>query len=187
MSSSSESEIRFYEKGQAYYEFSNYYTHKTMRLVIGGKLYASSEHFFQAAKFDYPGACEASLKYAEEIRQANTPNIARELASQKRKGGYKWRTDLNVQIDAAIKDGVAIRSDWDAVKLDVMYEVVLKKFRQNPETLGKLLLSTGQAALIEASPRDSFWGEGKDGTGSNHLGRILERVRERLRGEGFSP
>lgn len=34
--------------------------------------------------------------------------------------------------------------------------------------------------LVEDSPHDGFWGCGADGAGSNHLGRILERVRSEL-------
>ena len=44
-----------------------------------------------------------------------------------------------------------------------------------------MLLSTGKAALIENSPWDSFWGCGKKKDGLNHLGRILERVRDALK------
>lgn len=34
--------------------------------------------------------------------------------------------------------------------------------------------------LVEDSPSDPFWGDGPDGRGANHLGRILERVRSEL-------
>lgn len=48
----------------------------------------------------------------------------------------------------------------------------------------KLLLSTvdEQSAklLQESSPSDFFWAAGVDGSGSNHLGRLLMQVREEL-------
>ena len=50
----------------------------------------------------------------------------------------------------------------------------------------KLLLSTaaqGAASakmLQESSPADFFWAKGIDGTGSNHLGRLLMQVRDEL-------
>jgi len=50
----------------------------------------------------------------------------------------------------------------------------------------ELLLSTaGQAGasaklLQESSPSDFFWARGIDGTGCNHLGRLLMQVREEL-------
>lgn len=36
------------------------------------------------------------------------------------------------------------------------------------------------AQLMENSPHDFFWGGGWDASGSNHLGRLLMRVREQL-------
>ena len=50
----------------------------------------------------------------------------------------------------------------------------------------QLLLSTaaqGSAPaklLQECSPADFFWAKGSDGTGSNHLGRLLMQVRDEL-------
>lgn len=36
------------------------------------------------------------------------------------------------------------------------------------------------AMLVEGSPNDYFWGCGYHGSGTNHLGRLLMRVREAL-------
>ena len=44
-----------------------------------------------------------------------------------------------------------------------------------------LLLSTGDALIIEHSRRDRYWGDGGDGSGANKLGQILMRVRGELR------
>jgi predicted NAD-dependent protein-ADP-ribosyltransferase YbiA (DUF1768 family) len=46
------------------------------------------------------------------------------------------------------------------------------------------LIATHPAPLREAAPSDFYWGVGVDGTGCNHLGRLLERVRADLVGEG---
>jgi ribA/ribD-fused uncharacterized protein len=65
-----------------------------------------------------------------------------------------------------------------------MQEVLLHKFRQHADLRG-MLLATGDAPLIYADEQDTYWGEGPPGqNGMNHLGRILERVREELRREG---
>ena len=52
----------------------------------------------------------------------------------------------------------------------------------------KLLLSTAREEstqlLQESSPSDFFWAAGVDGTGCNHLGRLLMQVREELQ-SGF--
>lgn len=51
-----------------------------------------------------------------------------------------------------------------------------------------LLLSTcakpgdasGDRPVVEASPNDFFWARGIDGSGANHLGALLMRVRSEL-------
>ncbi|MEO5928954.1 MAG: NADAR domain-containing protein, partial [Candidatus Kapaibacterium sp.] len=45
------------------------------------------------------------------------------------------------------------------------------------------LLDTGNAEIIEHTKRDTYWGDGGDGSGRNMLGLILMRVRDELRGE----
>ena len=70
--------------------------------------------------------------------------------------------------------------DWEEVKVDVMYQVVLAKFTQHLG-LRDLLLATGDAILIEHTRQDSFWADGGDGTGENWLGKILMVVRDELR------
>jgi N-glycosidase YbiA len=63
-----------------------------------------------------------------------------------------------------------------------MRDVVLPKFSQHEE-LRQLLLSTGDAKIVEHTERDDYWGDG-GGSGKNMLGRILMEVRERLRNSG---
>jgi hypothetical protein len=73
---------------------------------------------------------------------------------------------------------VPIRPDWESSKLEVMYSLVRQKFR-DPE-LGRRLLATGRDALIEGNEwGDRYWGVCR-GTGENHLGRILMRVRQEI-------
>jgi predicted NAD-dependent protein-ADP-ribosyltransferase YbiA (DUF1768 family) len=43
-----------------------------------------------------------------------------------------------------------------------------------------LLLSTGDAKLIEHTTNDSCWADGGDGSGKNMLGQILIEVRKQL-------
>lgn len=61
-----------------------------------------------------------------------------------------------------------------------MYNALERKFGVYPQ-LTDLLLSTGSAELVEASPVDAFWGSGRDGQGKNHLGKHLMVLREHLR------
>ena len=64
-----------------------------------------------------------------------------------------------------------------------MRQAVEAKFRQHDE-LRSLLLGTGDAMLVEHTENDDYWGDGGDGTGANHLGRILMAVRSVLRTPG---
>ena len=75
-----------------------------------------------------------------------------------------------------------LRPDWESVKDDVMRDAVRRKFQLSP--LRAVLLSTGDAELVERTPRDKYWGDGGDGTGKNMLGKILMEVRAELRTKG---
>ncbi len=65
--------------------------------------------------------------------------------------------------------------------MDVMRKALFAKFTSHTFLKNKLL-ETGKRELVERSPRDSFWGDGGDGTGQNHLGKLLMELRGKLRG-----
>jgi len=46
--------------------------------------------------------------------------------------------------------------------------------------LEKKLISTGSAQLIELTSKDPYWGQSKDGKGSNRLGELLMSLRNEL-------
>lgn len=74
---------------------------------------------------------------------------------------------------------IELRKDWEQVKDDVMYNICLAKFTQNP-SLREKLIATGDEELIEGNTwGDKIWGV-VNGVGENRLGRILMRVREEL-------
>lgn len=54
------------------------------------------------------------------------------------------------------------------------------KVMQNQE-VKDALLATGNKLLVEDSIDDYYWGQGKDGSGRNQLGKTLMDVREQLR------
>jgi len=120
--------------------------------ILKGRRWHTSEHFFQAQKF-------AGSPREEEIRHANSPTVAAHMGRSR-----KHR----------------LRPDWEKVKDAVMREAVLAKFSQNDD-LRAILLGTGNTILIEHTERDSYWGDGGDGSGRNRLGQILMSVREELR------
>lgn len=76
---------------------------------------------------------------------------------------------------------------WNDNKFDIVIEGNRLKFTQNPELM-KILLSTGDKTIVEASPYDKIWGIGlsaekackipeKKWPGQNLLGKALEIVR----------
>lgn len=74
---------------------------------------------------------------------------------------------------------VLLRADWDAVKDQIMYEVVYAKFSQHV-SIFHALMNTGNATLIEGNTwNDTYWGI-CNGIGQNKLGQILMKVREEL-------
>lgn len=75
------------------------------------------------------------------------------------------------------------RKDWYQVRENIMLEVLRAKFQQHVD-LTELLLSTGDAYLVEHTHRDAFWADGGDGTGKNRLGYLLMQVRGELGGVG---
>jgi predicted NAD-dependent protein-ADP-ribosyltransferase YbiA (DUF1768 family) len=166
----------FYDaKENPYGVCSNYAT--GYPIVVDEVKYATSEHAYQEAKF-------ADEWYREKIRTAKTPNMARELAQCKDQPTHRWawRRELNKTIQEAIKRGVTIREDWDKVKDQVMLKIVTAKFTQH-KRLRAILISTRETIIRECSPRDSYWGTGKDGKGRNQLGITLMQVRQLIKDE----
>lgn len=77
---------------------------------------------------------------------------------------------------------VKIRPDWDLIKFMVMEELVLIKFTLHKD-LREMLLATDGFELIEGNYwGDTIWGVCK-GVGENHLGKILMKVRDRIKNE----
>lgn len=74
---------------------------------------------------------------------------------------------------------VKLRENWEDIKIDVMYQIVLAKFSQN-EFLKQKLIATGREWLKEGNTwGDRTWGT-VDGIGNNYLGKVLMAVRSVL-------
>lgn len=73
---------------------------------------------------------------------------------------------------------VPLRKDWEQIKEQVMYEICVAKFTQNPDLMSQLLQTEGE--LEEGNYwHDTVWGvDLKTGFGKNKLGKILMRIRE---------
>jgi len=140
--------IKFYSVNDEYGEFSNFANYP---IVIDGERWKSSEHYFQAMKFN-------SQKYRNIVKQSTTPmEAAKKGRNRKEK----------------------IKRNWEKIKDNVMYDAVYAKFTQH-ESLKALLISTKDAKLIEDSPTDAYWGNGANNKGLNRLGTILMSVRSKI-------
>ena len=142
-------DIHFYSVADDFGCFSNFSAHPVR---IGGKLWPTSEHYFQAQKFK-------EVEYREKIRKSNSPMIAARMGRDRKK---------------------PLRRDWESVKVGVMRDAVRAKFTQHAD-IREMLLSTGQSKIVEHTERDSYWGDGGDGSGKNMLGRILMEIRDELK------
>ena len=80
---------------------------------------------------------------------------------------------------------------WDKHKFDIVVNANYLKFTQD-ETLKKLLLSTRDKTIVEASPEDNIWGIGllyndnrvldeSNWQGENLLGKAIMKVRTMLK------
>lgn len=175
--------VMFYEPKDPYYEFSNFYKHK---LNINGVEWSCVEHYFQAEKFHIPDS-PRHMEYYNIIRLADSPTKIFMLGRQKKKGLNASKWVVNKKHDTRLVNDVIGMyqdlqpvSDWNTRKLGVMKTALMEKFTQN-ENLKKMLLGTGNAYIVENSPRDDYWGVGKDGNGKNMLGTLLMEVRSDIK------
>lgn len=120
--------------------------------TYNGVEYKTSEHAFQAAK------C-ANKDDAKKIIDADTPGKAKRLGRR-----------------------ITLRSDWEDVKIDIMYDILIAKF--SDQDLKQKLLDTRDVILIEGTTwHDNTWGnctcdKCKNIVGKNYLGKSLMKVRE---------
>jgi len=165
--------IKFYSKNEPYFEFSNFYP---IKLTIDDKEYASSEHYYQASKYMHVNKTKYN-DLVELIRTQSTAGKAYYLAKMTKRTQYKWQIQLNQLIEKY--SDCKIDPDWENKKMKVMKKVLLIKFSNSK--LKELLLSTNNKEIIENSPRDYFWGCGRDNSGRNELGKMLMQIREKLK------
>ena len=92
----------------------------------------------------------------ERIRNAKSPVLAKKL-------GRKF----------------TLREDWNSFRNRMMAEALKHKFEQN-DSLREKLINTGDAILVENSPRDRYWGGALPGS-KNKLGLMLMELRSKLK------
>ncbi|GAB4855879.1 hypothetical protein Ancab_024518 [Ancistrocladus abbreviatus] len=158
--------IFFYKTWDPYGALSNFSPHPIQMPDESGNYisWPTVEHYYQAHKF-VGVEDSAALDCVENIKAARSPEEAARIGRKMQ----RQRPDL-------------VRSDWDTIKIEVMYRALKCKFSVYPH-LNTMLLSTAGSVLIEASPHDLFWGGGREGEGLNYLGRLLMQLRSEFLGE----
>ena len=149
--------IEFWSTRGTYGPFSNFSKHS---VTVGDLVYPTSEHYYQAMKFE-------GQPRAELIRL--TPS-AWDAAQKGRDPAFKMREDWDELVDPS---GYLVKDVY-------MLNALTMKFTQH-RALYDLLLSTGELEIVEASPKDAYWGYGPDKLGKNMLGKLLMALRKDLR------
>lgn len=175
--------ILFYAANDRYGSFSNFSRHQ---VTIYNRTWRTSEHAFQAMKFDFHPA------FVKKVWEAKTPGQAAKIGRSRSSPFRKdWDDDARKML-LRIEDVAGIPSynyriappnkSVDSpnvltkVKDVYMYEIVYAKFTQNKD-LRKELLGTGDEIIVENAEFDPYWGWGASKVGRNKLGRILMMVR----------
>lgn len=147
-------EIRFYRASEKPYGAFSNLYRRPIEFE--GEIFATSEHAYQAGK-------ARKLEVREWVLSAPSPALVAMAAH----GLYYWD----------------IVPGWSRIKFDRMRGVLRAKFTQH-EDLKQLLLSTGDARLVESATVDNevnrLWGE-VNGKGRNMLGELLMELRAELR------
>lgn len=141
--------LDFYSRRKPYGEFSNF---ALFPITVDDKLWPTSEHYYQAHKYDNP-------ELQEWVRAAKSPLEAAKRGRDKSKPK---------------------RKDWRQTKDGFMEKALITKFKQYPE-LKELLLSTGECEIFEHTKNDCYWGDCGNRKGKNKLGKALMRLRKGFR------
>ena len=150
-------QVFFYE--QDFYVLSNF---SSFNLRIGALTFPTSEHAYHYEKFcavdgDDDDDDKSVIRFA--IMDAPSAHEAFKIAERSK---------------------AERRQDWDAVKVDIMRDILRAKADQH-EYVRRKLLATGDRELIEDSWRDDFWGWGPNRDGQNMLGKLWMEIRSELR------
>ena len=166
----------FYRASERPYgAFSNLFRRE---IVLAGRSFTTSEHAYQALKPRDP-------RVRDWLLSAPAPSLlaiaAHTLPSEPPDPGEVMARTADALL------GFHTRPGWSRLRYPWMLRCLQAKFEQHQD-LAELLLSTGDAPIIEAGRIDDDagrrWGI-VNGKGSNYLGRMLQRVRAQLGGSPF--
>lgn len=135
----------------------------------------------------FSGACRWLSNFAPvqvQLDYEYYPSVEHAYQAAKTPDPYKRRAMACVHDPKIVKrlgSDIKVGAGWHARKLDVMLDLLIQKFAQEPYK--SQLEATHDWHLIEANHwGDTFWGI-CNGVGENHLGRLIEQVRDRNRAQ----
>lgn len=132
---------------------SNFYP---LKMNIDGRVYYHVEGFYQSHK------------------HAARPDIFDDIANITSPYECKKASRLHEMNEEEL-------NEWNLkTKFIIMKRALFIKFSMS-KTMYDMLLSTGDAELIEFAPYDECWGDGRNNRGRNMLGKMLMEIRRSLR------
>jgi len=150
-----------------YKGFLSNFVPKDLSIHFDHNIFTNSEQIFMYLKARYFKDQESADKIVSEGKE---PRIARNLGQLVKNYSDK---------------------EWFKVREGMMFKACYLKFNSNEELKNKLL-NTGNKTLVEASPTDQYWGvrlvetddrilDEKNWKGQNLLGKVLVKVRDKLK------
>jgi ribA/ribD-fused uncharacterized protein len=112
------------------------------------------------------------------------PSVENAYQAAKCKYAEDMNEFVNISSGKAKRKGklVAIRDDWEDVKISIMEDLIRQKFNQEPYKTK--LINTGDVEIQEGNNwGDKFWGVCiKTKIGENNLGKLIMKIRKEIKG-----
>lgn len=126
-----------------------------VKIILLDVEYASVEHAYMSAKSDDP---EWKFYCQNTIEAGKVKTASRQIK---------------------------IKDNWEDIKINVMFECLIKKFEQEP--FRTKLIETGDKFIMEGNWwGDEFWGVNlKNNKGKNYLGKLITTIRNNLKNETY--
>lgn len=167
--------VAFYHKNAEFGWMANTYQGYPVKIKdeSSGEIitWPTTEHYFQAMKF--PGNTPQEKEYRRQILEYNDP-LSQFPAKAKAIAGKIFSADLKQHWQQW--DGTS--GQMNGRKHQVMRTAIRAKIEQHPQLKAELLTLPPDCIIAEATANDKNWGDGNNGTGTNHLGIIwMEELR----------
>lgn len=119
--------------------------------------YKTVEHAYHAQRY-------TDAKIVQDILDSATPEEA-------------WRISQQHKAEQI--------ADFNDQKLVIMEALFRTKLKQHPDVRNALLAS-GDVLIVKHEPKDSWWGDGPDGSGRNEMGKLWMRLRDESRNDNHN-